>query len=206
MHGPRSPAEFVCFVCLIHYFLPVPFEVSLRDRLNLMHPSAASVAACVSAHPATFSPGFIDFIQYWREWYARRHGDKSFPLFLVSGGFRPLIEPLRIQLGLNELNVYANSMIFDEQSGAFIEFDSNQPTSRSGGKARALENIQKLHSYKCMIMIGDGATDLEACPPAKLMIGYGGIAVREKVEKQAHVFIRSWSELQSLLEQAEKQS
>jgi phosphoserine phosphatase len=31
-------------------------------------------------------------------------------------------------------------------------------------------------------MVGDGATDMQAKPPADAFIGFGGIAVREKVK------------------------
>lgn len=64
----------------------------------------------------------------------------------------------------------------------------NEPTSRSGGKATAVQKIRKVspvafhlmlfsdntckadyilvhqvHGYKALVMIGDGATDLEVC-------------------------------------------
>jgi phosphoserine phosphatase len=33
-----------------------------------------------------------------------------------------------------------------------------------------------------MLMAGDGATDLQAKPPAAAVVGFGGVAVREKVQ------------------------
>ena len=44
-------------------------------------------------------------------------------------------------------------------------------------------------------MVGDGATDLEARPPADGFIGYGGIVVREKVKAGADWFVTDFSEL-----------
>ena len=35
-----------------------------------------------------------------------------------------------------------------------------------------------------MVMVGDGATDMEAKPPADGFIGFGGNKVRETVRKQ----------------------
>ena len=46
-----------------------------------------------------------------------------------------------------------------------------------------------------MVMIGDGATDLEARPPADLFIGYGGVARREAVEEGADWFVVDWKDV-----------
>jgi len=44
-------------------------------------------------------------------------------------------------------------------------------------------------------MIGDGATDLEARPPASAFIGFGGIVTREKVQKGADWFVTDFKTL-----------
>ena len=51
-----------------------------------------------------------------------------------------------------------------------------------------------------MIMIGDGATDLEACPPADGFIGFGGNVVRDKVKLNSAWFVHSFEELLADLE------
>ncbi|XP_052881054.1 uncharacterized protein LOC108460729 [Gossypium arboreum] len=43
----------------------------------------------------------------------------------------------------------------------FLGFDANELTSRSRGKATAVQQIRKVKGYKALDMIGDGATDLE---------------------------------------------
>jgi phosphoserine phosphatase len=48
-------------------------------------------------------------------------------------------------------------------------------------------------------MVGDGATDLEARPPADLMIGFGGVVVREKVRDHADWFVTDFKELADAL-------
>jgi phosphoserine phosphatase len=48
-------------------------------------------------------------------------------------------------------------------------------------------------------MIGDGATDMQARPPAKAFIGYGGIIEREKVKNGADWFIKDFNEILSIL-------
>lgn len=52
--------------------------------------------------------------------------------------------------------------------------------------------------YKTVVMIGDGATDMEARDiegGADAFIGFGGIAVREKVKAGADWFVMSFEDL-----------
>lgn len=41
-------------------------------------------------------------------------------------------------------------------------------------------------------MVGDGATDLAAAPPADTFIGFGGNVVREPIAKEANWFVTSF--------------
>ena len=58
-----------------------------------------------------------------------------------------------------------------------------------------MELLRKQHGYKTIVMIGDGMTDLESCPPADGFIGFGGNVVRENVKKQSSWFVSSFYEL-----------
>ena len=87
------------------------------------------------------------------------------PVYLVSGGFRIIINPVADRLSIDRKNVYANTIQFDNL-GEYAGFDENEFTSETGGKGRAIEYLKAKHGYKNVVMIGDGATDLESCPPA----------------------------------------
>lgn len=50
--------------------------------------------------------------------------------------------------------------------GEFAGFDESQPTAESGGKGKVISVLKEQYGFKTVVMIGDGATDLEACPPA----------------------------------------
>lgn len=50
--------------------------------------------------------------------------------------------------------------------GDYAGFDESQPTSVSGGKKVIVQRLKDEFGYKNLVMIGDGATDMEACPPA----------------------------------------
>ncbi|XP_057991763.1 phosphoserine phosphatase, chloroplastic-like [Hevea brasiliensis] len=92
---------------------------------------------------------------------------KNTNVYLIFGGFRQMINPVASILGIPPENIFANQLLFGSL-GEFLGFDANEPTSRSGGKATAVQQIRKLimminrvHGYKALVMIGDGATDLE---------------------------------------------
>ena len=84
---------------------------------------------------------------------------------MVSGGFRKIVNPVAESLNIDVSKVFANTLLFDEQ-GEYEGFDEEELTSESGGKGKVIEQLKAAHGYKNVIMIGDGATDLETCPPA----------------------------------------
>lgn len=55
--------------------------------------------------------------------------------------------------------------------GEYAGFEENEPTSKSGGKAIVIDLLKEKYGFKNLVHIGDGATDLEACPPADAFIG-----------------------------------
>ncbi|GJV64195.1 phosphoserine phosphatase, chloroplastic [Tanacetum coccineum] len=100
------------------------------------------------------SPGIHELVQKLKE--------SGKTVYLISGGFRQMInrclhQSLSFQLG----KLFDNQLLFG-YFGGFAGFDANEPTSRSGGKPTAVELLRKTHGYKTVVMIGDGATDLEA--------------------------------------------
>lgn len=55
--------------------------------------------------------------------------------------------------------------------GDYAGFDDKEPTSKNGGKAEVINMLKEKYGYTKLFMIGDGITDLEACPPADAFIG-----------------------------------
>ncbi|CAF5080146.1 unnamed protein product, partial [Rotaria socialis] len=58
---------------------------------------------------------------------------------------------------------------------------------------RVIEYLKTKYNYQRIIMIGDGATDMEA--NADGFIGFGGNVVREKVRDNAPWFVNSFYQL-----------
>ena len=53
------------------------------------------------------------------------------------------LKPVASILGIPPENIFANQLLF-KSSGEFLGFDANEPTSRSGGKATAVQQIRKV--------------------------------------------------------------
>lgn len=110
-----------------------------------------------------------------------------------------MIEPVAERLGIHGSNIFANTILFDE-SGAYAGFDPTEPTSRDMGKPKAVQAIIDKGNYETVVMIGDGATDAQAKPPASAFIGFGGVAVRDKVRASADWFVTDFTDCLTILE------
>ena len=109
-----------------------------------------------------------------------------------------MIEPVAKILGVNNDRIYANTIIFNE-NGGYAGFDASEPTSADGGKPRALGEIKAMYGYKTLIMVGDGATDAQAKPPADAFIGFGGVITREAVMDKACWFVRDFKAMTDIV-------
>jgi len=172
------------------------FREALSARLNLIKPSRQQLDAYMKSHAPRLTPGIKELV---RTLHARR-----VDVYLVSGGFSHIIFPVAKILNIPEENIFANVLQFDE-NGEYRGFDQSQPTSDSGGKTQVCALLKQRNGYQRLVMIGDGATDLEACPPADAFIGFGGNQVRESVMKASRWFVRHFDELRHVMEEPEKQ-
>jgi len=59
--------------------------------------------------------------------------------------------------------------------------------------------LKDRHKYPVVVMVGDGATDMEARPPADAFVGFGGIVVRKAVQEGADWFVTDLNELADAL-------
>ncbi|XP_056000487.1 phosphoserine phosphatase-like isoform X2 [Ostrea edulis] len=164
----------------------VSFREALEARLDIVKPSCQNVEDFIRQHPPQFSPHVQELI-------SKLHARKR-EVYLVSGGFRSIIEPSAKALNIPATNVFANRLKF-YFNGDYAGFDETQPTSSSGGKSIVARIIKKEHGHKMLVVVGDGATDMEAVPPANAFIGYGGNVVRESVKEKAAWFVTDFRDL-----------
>jgi len=174
----------------------VKFEDALAARLDIIKPSKLNIAQCLKDHPLKLSQGVDTLIE------ALHH--RGTHVYLVSGGFRVMIEPVAELLNIPKSRIFANTILFNEQDGSYAGFDPKEPTSADGGKPKALKQIisHPSHNYKCVVMVGDGATDAQAKPPAKAFIGFGGVIVRESVKAKACWYVTDFEDMISIVRQA----
>lgn len=53
------------------------------------------------------------------------------------------MKPVATILGIPPENIFANQLLFGS-AGEFLGFDKDEPTSRSGGKATAVQELRKV--------------------------------------------------------------
>lgn len=164
------------------------FRKSLKSRLDTIKPSKFDVLSFNKHNPAIMSKNIHNLIR------VLHHNNKD--VFLVSGGFRSIIQPIALSLSIPMTKVYANTFIFDDLTKEYIGFDENEYTSMSGGKAFVIKHIKEMYGYKNIIMIGDGVTDLEAS--ADFFIGYGGVNIMENVKDKADWFIEDFEDISNI--------
>lgn len=169
------------------------FEEALAERLKIIEPSRTSILDCLRDRPFQLSPGIERLVETLHM--------KGTDVYLVSGGFRLMIEPLAKEICVAKDHIYANTILFrDDDDGTYAGFDDTEPTSADGGKPKALQLIKEKKGYDVMVMVGDGATDAQAKPPAAAFIGFGGVAVREPVKEKACWFVRDFEDMIAVVE------
>jgi len=168
------------------------FQDALKARLELMEPSEQQILNCLKDRPLVLSPGVESLVEALHE--------AGIDVYLVSGGFRIMIEPVAEDLSIAKTNIYANNIMFDAD-GNYTGFDADEPTSADMGKPKAVQMIKDENGYKTMIMVGDGATDAQAKPPADAFIGFGGVVTREAVKEKACWFVTDFSDMERIVRQ-----
>lgn len=161
--------------------------------LQAMSPNWRDLHMLMSARPPHLSNGSAMLISMLR---------RNAEVYLVSGGFEPMVAQVADAVGVKRSNILANRLFFDEDTGEFQGHDETAFTAHSGGKKRAAEYVREQVGGGPVVMVGDGATDMEARAEgaADIFIGYGGVKRREKVEKEADFFTQDFWDLVQLLQ------
>ncbi|KAI0215133.1 Phosphoserine phosphatase [Lamellibrachia satsuma] len=166
------------------------YNESLRKRLDIIYPSRQQVTNFMKHHPPSLTPGIKELTAALRK--------KGVAVYLITGGFQSIVESVAKLLDIPTENIFANKLKFF-YNGDYAGFDETCPTCESGGKPRVMKLLRERHGYKCIVHVGDGATDMEASPPADGFIGFGGNQVRDKVKAGSAWFVTNFQELLSEL-------
>jgi phosphoserine phosphatase len=160
-------------------------EIALEDvygrRLELVRPTRAQVEALGERYVQML-------VTDARETVAALLSE-GIEVRVMSGGIRQAVITLALALGLGERAVAAVDVYFDS-SGEYAGFDDRSPLSRSGGKRAVLERwLPELP--RPIMLVGDGATDLEARPPADVFVAFTGVVERLTVVEAADEVVRT---------------
>jgi phosphoserine phosphatase len=160
-------------------------EIALEDvygrRLNLVQPTRAQVEALGERYVQTL-------VADARETVAALVGE-GIEVRVMSGGIRQAVLTLAFALGLSEHAVAAVDVYFDS-NGDYAGFDNASPLARSAGKRTVLERwLPELPNP--IMLVGDGATDLEARPPADLFVAFAGVVERRAIVDAADEVVRT---------------
>lgn len=162
------------------------FRDALAKRLDIIRPSTKILRQYLETRQPRLTPHIDELV-------ARLH-ELDRDVYLISGGFDIIIEPVANLLNIPVENIFANSIKF-YFDGSYAGFDESRPTSNQDGKCRVISMLKQTMGYENVVMIGDGATDLEACPPADAFIGFGGNQIRETVRDNCQWFVYDFKEL-----------
>lgn len=144
-----------------------------EERLAMVAPSRADMAALGEAYMGAVVPGARDAIAAWQAAGVR--------VVLVSGGLRAGIEPLATSVGITHDDVHAADIDFTPD-GRYAGVDPQQPLATPRGKAQVL---RVLALPRPILVVGDGSTDAEARTEADAFCAFTGVVHRDAVVARA---------------------
>ncbi len=161
----------------------IPIEEVFPRRMEIIRPDKATCDAIARLYVDTVTPGVREVIE--------RLQDLDWTVVILSGGFKPLIEPLAKMLGIE--HVEAVPLHFNDE-GEYLGYGTDYPTTRNGGKPLVISDWKNSTHAMTTVMVGDGISDLESKSVCDFFIGYGGVADRAPVREGADFYIRDMSE------------
>jgi len=159
----------------------LPLEQVYGRRLELVRPPRGRVLALGQRYIETLVPDAAETVAALQA--------EGINVRIISGGLKPAVDMLARQLGVAEADVAAVEIFFDGE-GSYAGFAADSPLTRSGGKRRVIE---AWGVTRPVLMIGDGATDLEAKPAVDEFVAFAGVVYRAPVVAAADYVIRERS-------------
>jgi phosphoserine phosphatase len=157
----------------------LPLEEVYGRRLDLLRPSRAEVDWIGALYIASLVPGAQETISALAQ--------AGVTVQVLSGGLLPPVEAVSTHLGIGLDRVAAVAIRFTPE-GAYDGFDRGSPLTRSGGKRIWVEqHLERLP--RPILLVGDGATDLEARPAVDCFAAFTGVVRRGEVAAAADVVL-----------------
>jgi phosphoserine phosphatase len=176
-------------------------EVHLQSvydrRLELLSPTRAEIRELERHYRQTLVPDAAEVLR------ALQTAGRE--VFIVSGGLLEAVQPFGEWLGVPPEHIRAVNVRYNSLSGQWWDYQQDRwgtrpdveyldpadtPLIETHGKIQVIQELRAGRSGRA-ILVGDGVSDLLACTAVDLMVGFGGVVVRERVAAEADVFIKS---------------
>ena len=159
----------------------IPLEQVYGRRLEVVRPPRGRVLALGQRYIETLVPDARETVDALLA--------EGLRVRIISGGLKPAVVVLARALGLDENAVAAVDVYFSE-NGSYAGFEQDSPLAASGGKRRVIESWRV---PRPSLMVGDGATDLEAQEAVDAFAAFAGVVYRAPVVAAADYLIRERS-------------
>lgn len=156
----------------------LPLEDVYGRRLDLIRPTEKDVKRIGSRYIERLVPGAVETVRGLQE--------VGIGVYILSGGLAPAVRVVGRHLGVPETRIAAVELWFDDR-GRYTGFDLDSPLARSGGKRIWVESRTDL--VRPVLLVGDGATDLEARPAVDRFAAFTGVVRRDTVVAEADYVI-----------------
>jgi len=165
----------------------IPIDAVYGERMRIVKPTLPEIRQLGKVYVERMATRAAETIE------ALRAHDVE--VIMVSGGLREGILPLARELGVEEENVYAVSVFFDEH-GEYAGFDEGSLLTRQSGK-RIIVGQMDLKGP--ILAVGDGMTDCEIKSVVQGFAAFTGFTRREAVIAQADYIIENFDQLRNLI-------
>jgi len=186
----RGPATFKAVEDMTNAAMNggTPMEAIFAKRLDIIQPTKAELESIGALYISTVEPTAVKTLTQLRA--------AGWTIIIVSGGFTQAIRPLADFLGIARVEAVVLKF---EPDGSYAGFDETCPTCRTKGKNEVARRLRAEYQASTVVMVGDGASDLEVKGDADVMIGFGRYTQRPKVVAGADQFITSLDQLPACL-------
>jgi phosphoserine phosphatase len=151
-------------------------------RLELANPTQDRITEIGKAYIQNPTPDILEIIAAFKS--------LNKPVYIVSAGIFQAVSIFAKWLGIDENNVYAVNVSFDNE-GHYLAFDQHSPLISRNGKQVYVKELSQNHSR--LGFIGDGLNDYEVYPLVKRFIGYGGAYYRRNIAELCEFYVNTAS-------------
>lgn len=165
----------------------IPIEAVYGERMRIVKPTLLEIQQLGKVYIERMATHAAETIAELRA--------NDVEVIMVSGGLREAILPLARELGVDEENVHAVSVFFD-QDGAYAGFDDASLLTRQSGKRTI---VGQMDLKGPILAVGDGMTDCEIKPVVQGFAAFVGFTRREAVIERADYVVENFDQLRDLI-------